>query len=288
MKIIDLNNDYGIITVSGPDAERFLQGQLSCDMREITSNAIHLGAFCNLKGRIRALFRIIKNQENEKECFLLQLPKTLLPRILTELKKYARFSKVILQDDSDSFYRIGVIKSPSSEQGNKLSSSLVKETVQETIQNTIPDLHMLSLAIPEKLNHYEIIVSRGTGNIIEKLNTLYSDTSIETADFDAWKLADIRACIPEVWLETSEKFLPHHLNLPALNGVSFKKGCYCGQEIIARMQYRGNIKRQMTHAIFEKLEQVNEKDSVVSFALNENNKIEALVEVAACSIDSIE
>ncbi len=278
MNIIDLNHDYGIITAFGPDAERFLQGQLTCDIRDITSNALHFGAFCNLKGRVRALFRIKK----EKEGFLLQLPKTLLPKALTELKKYARFSKVVLQDDSDSFDRIGIIESASIKSSPSIESpSLIESLIESSIVSS--PTHILSLAIPEKPDHYQIIAPRVAGEVrvIEKLNTLQNgETPIKIANFDAWKLADIRAGIPEVWLETSEKFLPHHLNLPALNGVSFTKGCYCGQEIIARMQYRGNIKRQMSHAIFDTLEGVLGNDSVVSFALNEDNVLETLIEVA--------
>ncbi len=70
----------------------------------------------------------------------------------------------------------------------------------------------------------------------------------EIRPFQDWILLDIRSGIPEVWPETSEQFLPHSLNLPQLGAVSFNKGCYRGQEIIARMEYRATIKRHMFQA----------------------------------------
>jgi folate-binding protein YgfZ len=95
-----------------------------------------------------------------------------------------------------------------------------------------------------------------------------------------WTLLDIRAGIPEITAATSEQFLPHYLNLPALQALSFSKGCYHGQEVIARMQYRATIKKQMVYEILDKpdtrVELEENKDLVIS-RKNDNGITECLV-----------
>src|SRR5579864_7066324 len=102
--LVDLNPFYGLIFVSGSDAATFLQGQITADIRTITATQPGFSAYCNPKGRIRALFRIFLHHE----CYFLQLPIGVLPSTLATLKKYARFSKVKLEDVSDQWQRIGI------------------------------------------------------------------------------------------------------------------------------------------------------------------------------------
>lgn len=312
--LIDLSPHYGLISVSGTDAERFLQGQLSCDMRAIKAynqsltltadgsepnsnpNPVYpnyLGAFCNLKGRIRALFKIIRLSDQ----FLLQLPQALLPSTLTELKKYARFSKVELVDCSNDWVRIGLL-------GNVASEEIVKDLYvnnfkienencilidyslynSENIHNTTnTNLHSKSLRheilIPNQKNNNNIDIDM-VQNTISKVNIKVNRLSLND-----WILEDIRNQVPEIWIETKEMFLPHPLNLPKLGAVSFTKGCYCGQEIIARMEYLGNIKRQLQYLKTKELKALpspgtplGEQGIVVSSARNEHQEIELLVE----------
>lgn len=213
---LNLNPHYGLIAASGADALTFLQGQLTCDVREISASNPGFGAYCNLKGRIRALFRIFLIENT----YYLQLPRTLLPQILNQLKKYVMFSKVTLKDASGDFIRMGII-------GEEIKSFSEKALLILPLQGRIP--------------RFEIIAPKDTKGI-------FFDAETQNKNFEYWKSLDIEARIPEIWLETTEQLLPHYINLPQLNAVSFKKGCYCGQEIIARMEYKAKIKRTLFRA----------------------------------------
>lgn len=151
----------GILAVEGTDAKKFLQGQLTCNLEEISADHTRLGAHCAPDGRVISLFHIKATNQG----YQLQMPKSLVPIAINALKKYAVFFKVTLTDQStDAVYPIN---------------------------------------------------------------------------------EEIEQGIPHIYPETSGKFLPHEINLPALHAVSFNKGCYTGQEIIARMHYRAKLKKQL-------------------------------------------
>ncbi|HXH55486.1 MAG TPA: folate-binding protein [Gammaproteobacteria bacterium] len=218
--LADLNPFYGLISVSGLDAATFLQGQITADLRTITSTQPGFSAYCNTKGRIRALFRIFLYQE----CYFLHLPIDVLPSALATLKKYARFSKVKLEDVSDQWQRVGIW--------------LAQADLNAIDLTNLKDIILLPLPSPEPYQRFELI---GPPSIVKPLwDQLVEIENAVISDFDAWNCLDIQAGIPEIWPETMEQFLPHSLNLPALGAVSFNKGCYCGQEIVARMEYRAN------------------------------------------------
>lgn len=224
--VIDLKPYYGILKVSGPDAATFLQGQLTCDVRKITEHSFQLGGHCNTKGRLRALFRIFKLAD----AFFFQTPLLQIEFAMGELKKYAKFSKVSISDESASKQIIGLI-------GVENPELFLKEW--SLADN--PNIHLVKLSHSE--NRYELIAPEDFD--LHSSSNISILNPISQKDFEFWKLADIRDGLPEIWPELREQILPHHINLPQLNAVSFTKGCYCGQEIIARMEYRGNIKKAM-------------------------------------------
>lgn len=197
--IVELTS-YGILSVSGADAAKFLQGQLTCDVTSAANNPLRLGAHCNPQGRIVSLFRIASVSDQ----YFLLMPKNLIPVALSALKKYAVFFKAKLEDVSDAFKLYG-------------SDDL---SVCSGVFAKISDAPLRYLMMTEKT-----------------LSTNFHE--------NVWKRQDIIEKIPAIYAETSGKFLPHELNLPALDAVCFKKGCYTGQEIIARMQYRGKVKTQL-------------------------------------------
>lgn len=203
----------GYLKVSGLDAKKFLQGQLTCDLEDSTPELCLLGAHCNPQGRIISLFHLFQYEGS----YLLQMPSSLVPIAYKALKKYAVFFKVELTDVSTEIAALGYC-------GNE--PVFAKK------------LHAVKLAAPGR---YQILGPK------EKISSLLKKIiKNETANYsNAWKYIDLRGKLPEIYPETSEKFLPHDINLPALNGVSFKKGCYTGQEIVARMQYRGQLKKSL-------------------------------------------
>ena len=208
----------------------FLQGQLTVDIREISPTQHRLGALCNNKGRIRALFRIFKAQDT----YYLQLPRLVLPHAMTILKKFAKFSKVMIEDVSETWQRFGIwtqdLTSPA------LKAIEILKSGKMRAENDI-----LHLSLSDLYPRFELLMPSHLPKPIWK----HFGNLLETNDFDAWKLLDINAGIPEIWSETIEQLLPHDINLPGLEAVSFTKGCYCGQEIVARMEYRANLKRKM-------------------------------------------
>lgn len=225
-----LTNNYltdlsflGLLQISGYDAIKFLQGQLTCDLAEITPTESRLGAHCNPQGRVISLFRLFFYKEN----YYLQMPHSLLPIAIAALKKYAIFFKVALQDVSDQWVRIGY-------RGNDLIKGF-------PVPNHPDELIQFDDCIVIHLNgRYEIL------GPFEKISPLWKTLATHAQlSKKEWQRSDIQLGIPQIYPETSEKFLPHELNLPKLNAVSFKKGCFTGQEIIARMQYRGKLKKTL-------------------------------------------
>jgi len=219
--IVDLSPFYGIMAVSGRDATPFLQGQLTADVMTLTTTKQTLAAYCNLKGRIHALFRLFYHQET----YYLTAPKAVLIHAFKQLKRFAQFSKVTLEDISLDWQHFGL--------STTASAVMLTETPE-----------IISLTLSENPDRFELF---GPTKIMQARWDMLRETTPEQ-DLNAWKLLEIQAGIPSIWAETQEKFLPHYLNLPQLGAVSFNKGCYVGQEIIARMQYRGNLKRGLYRA----------------------------------------
>jgi len=215
----------GVLAVRGADAEKFLQGQLTCNLAWLKDGKSSLGGRCNLQGRLISTFRILP----EGDGFLLAMAAELVPVQLEELKKYAQFfRKCTLSDESAKWQRFGLLGAD-----NALNSA--------------------ELALPEQSG----TVIRQNGQLLIRLDELCSELwlAADTANplkdllpqqpLNHWLLAQIRAGIGQVFGKTSARFIPQMLNLQAVGGVSFKKGCYTGQEIVARMQYRGQSKRRL-------------------------------------------
>lgn len=238
---------WGALSVSGPDAIKFLQGQTTCDVQTISPMQGSLGGLCNYKGRLYAIFYLFSWQDR----FYLLMPRDIVANTLAQLKKYAVFSKVTVQDSSNELSAIGVYGQSAV---THLASFLnldpkLNEMLSITAANNIDyssiqtDEHLL-LKIPG--NQARLIIC-GKREKTQKL-LLELQQHIPLASENVWQLLDIQAGLPMISPATIGEFTPHQLNLPAINGVSFTKGCYTGQEIIARMHYLGKLKQHMYRA----------------------------------------
>ena len=222
----------GLIKVTGDDKKTFLQGQLTNDINAISSSLSHLSGLCTPKGRLRALFSIFSQGDN----LYLQLPMPLVEETLKRLKMFVMMSKVQLTDVSDSIVKIGI----SGQQAiNNLKENGFTIPVEANMVTENDGLTLIRL--PGNVVRFECIGS------IEKMQTLWEklQTNAQLIDTRHWKLMDIEAGIPNVFASSKDTFIPQMLNLQVLNGINFKKGCYTGQEVVARMQYLGKLKRQM-------------------------------------------
>ncbi len=236
--LINLTN-AGLIGITGSDSKSFLQGQLTCHLEEVSATQSTLAARCNLQGRVRALFRLSLLPHPESPQYIIRLPSSMVDSLTKDLKQYAIFSKVEINNLSPSFSSLGLV-------GEKVPL-LLQDIFQKTIRLDVNqcenvDFNKATLQICRlagETARFEII---GPTSAIDDLKNKIMPTCVEASP-NLWDECDIQAGIPAIYPETQDQFLPHHLNLVALGAIHFKKGCYLGQEIIARMHYKGKIKK---------------------------------------------
>lgn len=218
----------GVLAVRGPDASKFLQGQLTCNMNYLNDRRSSLGARCTPKGRMQSSFRILP----EGDGYLLAMDRELVQPQLNDLTKFAAFSKSKLFDESGEWVRFGL------RDGDDALASFGLDLPRET-DDLIASNGLIAVRLSE--GRAELWARASEADAVrERLAA-----QLPQAQLDAWLLAQIRAGVGQVVAETRELFIPQMINLQALGGVSFKKGCYTGQEIVARMQYLGKLKRRL-------------------------------------------
>jgi folate-binding protein YgfZ len=216
-------SSFGLLSIDGPDAKSFLQGQITCNIDELTQKKNLLGAHCNLKGRMQSLFRITVHPGNQNHShFILCMPTSMLTIAQNNFKKFSIFSKVEIKaaDDMVGFGLVGL-------QIPHLVSNINQNICVYHKEGVIP--------------RYELF---GPVEEMKQLWLQCKDVCMPVAT-EANELLDIRAGLPMIYPGTIDEILPHHANLSILEGISYNKGCYLGQEIIARMQYRGKLKKHM-------------------------------------------
>jgi len=223
---------HGLISIEGEDATDFLQGQLTNDVRDVSLQHCQLSAYCTHKGRMLANFRLFKRDES----YYIRLPQALLEPILKRISMFILMAKVVMKDSTDALVKMGVSGPKADQQLADLITELPKETddVTQTDGFTI-------IKCPGSLPRYEIYGE------LEAMKKLWGqlDVNAAPAGADAWESLEILAGIPTITPETSEAFIPQMTNMQVINGVNFQKGCYTGQEVVARMQYLGKVKRRM-------------------------------------------
>jgi folate-binding protein YgfZ len=219
----------GLIAFAGEDAQSFLQGQLSCDVGALTSNTSTYGSYCTPKGRALASFLLWRGGPD----FFMQLPASLRESIQKRLSMFILRAKVKAADASAAFARFGVA-------GNGAAGvieSMFDDVPAALLEvKSVQDATLIRLAA----DRFEIVVpSHKAARIHEALRQ-----HAEEAGPGIWEWLDIRAGVPWITPATQEAFVPQMVNLDLIGGVSFSKGCYPGQEIVARAHYRGQVKQR--------------------------------------------
>jgi len=217
-----------VLAVRGPEAAKFLQGQLTCNLNYLSATASSLGARCTPKGRMTSSFRILP----EGDGYLLALDGDLRDSQLADLKKYIVFSKATIADESAEWQRFGLGHC------DALPAELAALLPEENDAIRTHE-HLLAIRLPGARAELWTRTAQA-GELQQQLCSLLREGSLND-----WRLAQIRAGIGQVVGATRELFIPQMINLQAVGGVSFKKGCYTGQEIVARMQYLGKLKRRL-------------------------------------------
>ncbi len=231
--VITALSHLGVIKVTGTDAATFLQGQLTNDIKQLSEESFQYSGYCNPQGRLLAIFQIF--QLNGDHYLL--LPRSLVDETLERLKKYTLMSKVTLKDSSDEWAIMG------------LFGKQAEECLHAIINTDLPTTPYAAIT----WNDVKIIHTTGPGyrfmifgqfSACKPLWTQLRGVAAAVGAYN-WGWHDIQAGIPTVYPETSASFIPQMVNLDCFNGINFKKGCYTGQEVIARLHYRGKLKRRM-------------------------------------------
>ncbi|WP_163937927.1 folate-binding protein YgfZ [Paraferrimonas sp. SM1919] len=222
-----------LIELVGPQARTFLQGQVTYDVIKLAAEQWSWGAHCDPKGKMMAAFRgfAFNNQH-----LGLILPSTLVEQELLQLKKYSAFHQCDISASEVALYGV-----------------MGADAEKWLIQKYGPLTERVTLLTDTAILQVE------TGYIVIDANF---SSDIETVPVNAWQAAEVLAGLPYFEAVHFSKYIPQMLNLQAVEGISFNKGCYIGQETVARMKYRGGNKRALYILIAETEAQVNIDDTV--------------------------
>jgi tRNA-modifying protein YgfZ len=232
--ICDLSQ-FNRLVVAGDDAATFMQGQFTNDVNMVDENNSQLNAVCNNKGRMIANFRLFKYQGN----YFYTLKNSLADRSIRHLQNYILRSQVVIQDVSEQLIQLGV----SGGNATELLSPFVDNITDERDSVSFNDKYIIICIADSREDgkpRYEILCS------VEHAKTLWEKVSAqaETVNSSSWDYLNIQSGIPFIDSTTSEEFVPQMANMELINGVSFSKGCFTGQEIVARMHYLGKLKKR--------------------------------------------
>ena len=227
----------GLIRAEGADTESFLQGQLSNDVRLVTDGHSQLSAYCNPKGRMLAIARLFKRDG----AYFLQLPRELLEPTLKRLSMYVLRAKVTLRAEAEL---VGLgLSGPNA--ATLVENVFGPYTHEVDASRTQDDITVIGL--PGRSPRYALLGSVATLQPVWQ----HLKTTATPVGAHAWRWLDIQAGLPTVLPGTIEEFVPQMVNLDLVGGINFKKGCYPGQEIVARMHYLGRLKQRMISAHVE-------------------------------------
>jgi len=217
----------GVLQFGGDDAAAFLQGQLSCDVAGLNSRAGTYGAYCTPKGRMLANFLLWRVEAG----FLMVLSRDIVATVQRQISKFVLRSKVNISDVSGALRLAGAA-------GAKAEGALA-EFFRDlpTAANEVRSVDGIGSLL--RLKDGRLLVAPGA-EVLQKLAS-----RLEPANARVWRWMDIREGLPLITAATQDQLIPQMANLELIGGVSFDKGCYTGQEIVARAQHLGRVKRRM-------------------------------------------
>ncbi|MCI0654674.1 MAG: folate-binding protein [Methylococcaceae bacterium] len=226
---------FSCLTVTGQDAATFLQGQTTCDVLGLHNNRATPGAICNPKGRVLSTFLMFMREPG----YRLILPEILAAAIEKKLRMYVLRSRVSIENRTNSIASFG------------LSCNALPERFDPTHAQSgdarYPVINTETWQIVKASPNQWLFIGASDIAAQQWTDLVGLDGFAETGN-EYWNLLSILNGIPTLGTETTEAFVPQMINLDALGGISFQKGCYTGQEIIARMHYLGKLKRRMVLA----------------------------------------
>lgn len=228
-------NRYQLLRVSGPDSERFLQGQLSCDLRDIQTDTARWGTYNNPKGRMHASF-LISAAPDQSNSYHMRMAADVAGHCREVLARYIVFSKAEVESLAEEWLVFGVTGSAA----RATLESVLEVSLGDTL-STLSGSGWQCLVLSQEQQVFELHVQADQAAAL--WDTLYA--SMTAVDSERWDKALIELGIAEVSGKHRETFIPQMMNFDLIGGVNFKKGCYTGQEVIARLHYRGEAKQRL-------------------------------------------
>ena len=219
-------SEKGLIELSGPEKEKYLQGQVTADVNLLSASTALLACHCDFKGKTWSVSYLLKWQDK----ILMLLHRSVLEKSLAELKKYGVFAKVEMTDSTDK-WRI------SGGAGKVIEAEIIRIFGQlpETNQGLVQNEQGVVMALQGTAMRYLVMQP------LDAKDQLSIEPDMQAQN--QWEAEDIKAGIADIRQATINEFVPQMMNLQQLNAISFTKGCYMGQEVVARTKYLGKNKR---------------------------------------------
>ena len=226
--------ELGVISVSGADAVSFLQSQLTNDVARLGQDQLQLSGYCTPKGRLLATF----HQWRERDTVFLRAPLDVIASIVKRLSMFVMRAKAKVSDVSDQWTTHALVGPGSA---SVLDDAGLPAPAEPWTSQQSGDVRVdRVLSTPEGGDRFLLTLPAQSQSPIS--------SAVARGQSNLWWLTEVNTAVPTVFAATQEKFVPQMLNLEVLGGVDFKKGCYPGQEIVARSQYLGKLKRRMSVA----------------------------------------
>lgn len=221
-------NNLGVIKLEGEQAVSYLQGQITANVEKLEPNHFMLGCHCDFKGKTWNVFYVF----GEDKALYLVCHQESIPASLAELKKYGVFSKVDITDDTENWTMWGG----------------AGDQFERASQHYFPQMPTGQAPLLTSESGYSLFFAKPQSRYMLMLPASQQDkvaASLADIQFssETWELQDIQAGMANIQHATSNEFVPQMLNMQALDAIDFQKGCYMGQEVVARTKYLGKNKR---------------------------------------------
>lgn len=278
--------DLGLIAATGEDAASFLHNQLTNDVEHLGTQEARLAAYCSPKGRMLASLLVWRTAD----AIFLQLPRAIQPAIQKRLQMFILRAKAKLNDVSEAYPVLGLAGTGAQQALKAYFPELPSSPYRKTDSDAGT---LIRVADAGGMPRYQWIAPDATARAV------WPDLckALSLAGPATWRLSEIRAGVPQITAVTQEQFVPQMINFELLGGVNFKKGCYPGQEIVARTQYLGKLKRRalMAHVASAQASAGNEVFSsadpgqpcgmIINAEASGPDEAECLVEIKIAALD---
>ena len=229
-------DELGVIAADGDDASAFLHAQLTNDSQGLDGHRVQLSGYCTAKGRLLAVFE----QWRDGSTICLQLPREILAPVMKRLAMFVLRAKVTLVDASARWATFGLV-GPGSTQALAAAFGVAPAPAATALVDGVRITHLAD-GTRARERFVLRVAADAAGDLRHRLS------SVAPVASGVWWWSQVDAAVPTVLAATQEAFVPQMINLEVLGGVNFKKGCYPGQEVVARSQFRGQLRRRLSLA----------------------------------------